>query len=125
MNDAFGAFLFMSSILLSVGGLIFFWLLTRHRERTQLIEKGADASLFQTEPRKKSYFFAMLVGIVFISLALGIGLGFILEGALQDSAMMRRNNGGHPGPYFFSIFLMIGLGFISAFFLNKKLINKE
>lgn len=122
MDGGFAAFLF--SMVISIGGLIFFWLYTRHKERAQLIEKGADASLFQTEPRKKSYFFAMLLGILFVCIALGIGVGFILEDALRDSDLMRRNNSG-PGPYFFGIFLMIGIGFISAFFLNKKLINKE
>lgn len=120
--DGFAAFLF--SMVIAIGGLIFFWMLTRHRERTQMIEKGADASLFQSEPSKKNYFFIMLLGILFICIALGIGLGFILEDALQDSNFIGRNNNG-PGPYFFGIFLMLGIGFVSAFFLNKKLINKE
>ncbi|MFY0593374.1 DUF6249 domain-containing protein [Roseivirga sp.] len=124
MNDGFAAFMFMASMVFSIAGLIFFWLLTRHRERTQLIEKGADASLFQSNPRKKSYFFSMLLGILFICLALGIGLGFIVEDALQDSGAFGRNNSS-PGPYFFSIFLMLGIGFIAAFFMNQKFINKE
>lgn len=122
MDSGAVAFLFFSSLVLSVAGLIFFHLLTKHRERTQLIEKGADASLFQVEPQKKSYFFAMLMGVLFISLSLGVAIGFFLERSLVEDDYINR---GNPGPYFFSIFFMIGLGFIAAFFLNKKLINKE
>ncbi len=116
-------FLFMTSLTFSLAGLIFFHLLTRHRERTQMIEKGADASLFQAEPRKRNYFFVMLLGILFICLSLGVGFGFLLENVLIDSDWI--NNGGHPGPYFFSIFMMLGAGFIVGFFFNKKMINKE
>lgn len=124
MDGEFAAFLFFFSMVILVGGLIFFYLFSRHRERTQMIEKGADASLFQTEPRKKNYFFAMLLGILFICLSLGIGIGFMIEGMLEEAGYLRYNN-DHPGPYFFSIFLMLGVGFIVAFFLNKKLINRE
>ncbi|OEK06649.1 DUF6249 domain-containing protein [Roseivirga misakiensis] len=124
MSDGFAAFMFMASIIISLGGVIFFWLFTRHRERTQLIEKGADASLFQSDPRKKSYFFVMLLGILFICLALGIGLGFFIEDALQSSGVLGRNHSS-PGPYFFGIFLMLGVGFVAAFFVNRKYINKE
>lgn len=116
-------FLFMTSLVFSVAGLAFFFMLTRHRERTQMIEKGADASLFQSEPRKRNYFIAMLIGIVFICLSLGVGFGFALENVLITSGWIKY--GGHPGPYFFSIFMMIGVGFILAFFLHKKMINKE
>ncbi|OEK02388.1 hypothetical protein BFP97_13025 [Roseivirga sp. 4D4] len=122
MDGEFAAFLFMSSMIISFAGLIFFWLLTRHKERTQLIDKGADASLFQAEPRKRNYFFTMILGVLFVCLALGIGLGFIFEGWMHDNGWLRN---GSPGPYFFGIFLMLGVGFIVCFFLNRKLINKE
>ena len=52
MDGEFAAFLFMFSMAISIAGLIFFYLFSRHRERTQMIEKGADASLFQTEPER-------------------------------------------------------------------------
>ncbi|MFT6871291.1 MAG: ABC-type Fe3+ transport system permease subunit [Roseivirga sp.] len=123
MDGEFAAFLFMASLVIAIAGLIFFWLLTRHRERAQLIDKGADASLFQTDPRKKNYFFTMIIGVLFVCLALGIGLGFVFEGWMQDNGWLKHN--GSPGPYFFGIFLMLGIGFIASFFLNKKLINKE
>lgn len=124
MDGEFAAFLFMSSMIISFGGLIFFWMLTRHRERTQMIEKGADASLFQSEPRRKNYFFVMLLGVLFISLSLGIGLGFMLDGWLENAGYY-SGYGDRPGPYFFGIFFMLGVGFMVSFFLNKKLINKE
>ncbi len=123
MGGEFAAFLFMASLVISFAGLIFFWLLTRHRERTQLIDKGADASLFQAEPRKKNYFFTMILGVLFVCLAFGIGLAFVFENIMYNQGWIRQGESG--GVYFFSIFLMLGVGFIASFFLNKKLINKE
>ncbi len=121
MDGGFAAFLF--SMIISIGGLIFFWLFTRHKERAQLIDKGADASLFQAEPRKKNYFFTMVIGILFVCLALGMAIGFVIANIMHDQGWM--NHVDNPGPYFFSVFLMLGVGFIASFFLNKKLINKE
>ena len=66
----------------------------------------------------------MLLGILFICIALGIGVGFLVEDAMMDSGMIRKNN-SNPGPYFFGIFLMLGVGFVTAFLLNKKLNLKE
>lgn len=123
MDGGFAAFLFMASLVIAIAGLIFFWLLTRHRERAQLIDKGADASLFQAEPRKKNYFFTMIIGVLFVCLALGMALGFVIANIMHDQGWL--NHIDNPGPYFFSIFLMLGIGFVAAFFLNKKLINKE
>ena len=115
---------------LSVSGLIFFHLLTRHRERGMLIEKGADASLFQTEPKKRNLFFTIILGSLLICLSLGIGLGYFMEGLLVRMNTANSNpdyyqTPDYPGAYFFSIFLMLGVGFIASFFLHRKLILEK
>lgn len=100
-------------------GLVYYHYHTRHKERVLLIEKGADAKLFQTEPRKRNYFFSVVIGILFICLSLGILLGFIFSNMAHDWGWIRHND--NPMPYFVGIFLMIGVGFLLSFFASKKL----
>lgn len=114
------AFVFIA-LFAGLFGIIYYYLLSRHRERMSLIENGADAKLFQAEPRKKPYFFAMLVGVSFICLSLGIGLGFLVDNWLREIGTLSRH-GDFPGAYFFMIFLMLGIGFIVSYFLHKKLV---
>jgi hypothetical protein len=101
-------------------GVLYYYLLSRHKERILLIEKGADAKLFKTEPRKGSYFFAMLVGVLLICLSLGFVFGTMFERYLIDIEIIGR--GSTPLPYFIMIFLMLGTGFIVSFFLHKKMV---
>ncbi|GHE52727.1 MULTISPECIES: DUF6249 domain-containing protein [Roseivirga] len=110
-------------LILTIGGavaLIYYYYHTRHKERVLLIEKGADAKLFNIEPRKKNYFFIVVLGIVCICIALGIMLGFGLEALMNDLGWMDKR-GDNPGPYFVSLFLMLGSGFLFSYFLNKKI----
>ncbi|KYG83822.1 hypothetical protein AWN68_03185 [Roseivirga echinicomitans] len=95
-----------------------------------LIEKGADASLFQTEPKKRNLFFTIILGSLLICLSLGIGLGYFMEGLLvrMNTANFSPDSyrsDDYPGAYFFSIFLMLGVGFIASFFLHRKLILEK
>jgi len=128
MNEVVGIlFILFIILLLSIAGLIFFSLLTRHRERTMLIEKGADASLFQAEPKKRNLFFTIILGCLLVCLSLGIGLGYVLESLLISMIEPDPNFNGYrsndqPLAYFFTIFLMLGVGFIASFFLHRKLI---
>lgn len=100
-------------------GLVYYYYHTRHKERMMLIEKGADAKLFQTEPKKKNYFYTVVLGIVFMSIAIGILLGFVFSNLAYNWGWIRH--GENPLPYFVGIFLMIGVGFIASFFASKKL----
>jgi hypothetical protein len=93
-------------------GVLYYYLLSRHKERILLIEKGADAKLFKTEPKKGSYFFAMLIGILLICLSLGFVFGALLERYFMDDELS----------YIVMILLMLGLGFVVSFFLHKKMI---
>jgi len=113
------AFVFIV-LLIGLFGVLFFYLLGRHRERMSLIENGADAKLFKTEARKKPYFFSMLLGILFICLALGIGIGYWI-----DISTYTRVIGNNPVPYFVSIFFFLGVGFITAYLIHKRELLKD
>lgn len=115
------AFVFIA-IFAGAFGIIYYFLQSRHRERMALIEKGADAKLFQTEPRKRNYFFAMLLGVLFVCISLGIAFGFAIDEWMFSYGRYRGDN---PGPYFMMIFLFIGIGFITSYFLHKRLNNKD
>lgn len=119
MDGALVAALFFTFSITGTVGLIYYYYHTRHKERMMLIEKGADAKLFKTEPKKKNYFFTIVVGIVFICLGLGIVLGFVFSGAAYSLGWIHHD--GNPLPYFTGIFIMIGLGFLASYFASKKL----
>ncbi len=116
MDEAVFVFI---ALFASVFGIIYYYLQSRHKERMSLIENGADAKLFQTGTRKKPYFFAMLLGILFISIALGIGVGYWINESMDS---FRRHD---EAPYFISIFFFVGIGFIGAYILHKKELEKQ
>lgn len=109
--------------IFSIGGtvgLIYYYYHTRHKERMMLIEKGADASLFQSKPKnKRNYFFTVVLGILFLSIALGIFAGFIFSNLAEGWGWI--SNDDNPLPYFIGVLMMIGIGFITSFFASKKL----
>lgn len=119
MNEATGIIMFFVFVIGGTVGLIYYVIFTRHKEKMVLIEKGADPKLFQTEPRKKNYFYTVIIGIIFICLALGILLGTLFSSVAYNWGWIRHND--NPTPYFVGIFLMIGVGFLASFFASKKL----
>ncbi|HLN19970.1 MAG TPA: DUF6249 domain-containing protein [Bacteroidales bacterium] len=96
-------------------GIMYVFYTTRHKERLALIEKGADATLFNTG-KKEPWFswgkFSLKLGM----LAVGIAIG-ILAGALLS------NSNIFPEEISFSsmIFLFGGLSLIFFYFTDKKL----
>ena len=111
----------MESILItlivfgSLFGIIFVFLSTRNKERLALIEKGADAKLFNSG---KTYSFGQII-LNLALLAIGIGIG-VLTGSLFEQSGMEE------GVAFTScIFIFGGLGLMSSFFLNRKLLKDD
>lgn len=117
MGDGAVFGIFFLSFFALIFGTVYYYLQTRHKERLSLIENGADAKLFRREPSKRNYFFAMMIGVLFICLALGIVFGVLLD----DHLFVDYYNRDNPAPYFISIFFFIGAGFISSFFIHKKI----
>ncbi|SDF01794.1 hypothetical protein SAMN04487996_108210 [Dyadobacter soli] len=66
----------MNGVLVSVAaflgifGIAYVFLMTRHRERIALIEKGADASIFTDKNQK--FYPTLKFGMLFVGIALGI-----------------------------------------------------
>lgn len=101
-------------IFSAIFGMTYVYLTTRNKERLALIEKGADASMFNTGKKRG-------MGSIILNLALlaiGIGLGVLVGAGLEQSGM--DEDVAFPA----SIFIFGGLGLVASFFINRKLENE-
>ena len=100
----------------TVFGIYYVRVTTRNKERMALIDKGADASLFNTgKEGQTSLFnwnkFTLKIGMLFM----GIGVG-IIAGAVLDSMEVMHN-----GPDYVSmIFLFGGLSLVLFYLFDRK-----
>lgn len=92
-------------------GIIYMYLTSRNKERLALIEKGADASVFNSGKK-----FSFSEGILNISLlAIGIGVGVLMGAMLEQGGM-------NPDVSYAScVFIFGGVGLLVSFFVNRKL----
>lgn len=96
---------------LAIFAILYVYWTTRTKERLALIEKGADASIFKTEPSK----YALLKwGIFLIGLSVGVITGFALSNVVNEVVA-----------FFTMIFFFGGIGLIVAHFVTNKLAKKE
>ncbi len=95
-------------------GVVYVYFTTRNKERLALIEKGADAKLFNSG--KKHGFGQVVLNLGL--LAIGIGIG-VLVGAMLNQGGMEEGVA-----FTASIFIFGGLGLLSGFFINRKLENE-
>jgi hypothetical protein len=96
---------------LALFAILYVYWTTRTKERLALIEKGADASIFKTEPSK----YALLKwGIFLIGLSVGVITGFALSNVVNEVVA-----------FFTMIFFFGGIGLIVAYFVTTKLAKKE
>lgn len=96
-------------------GIVYLFFSTRHKERLALIEKGADASLFNTgsTPTKNGWLKLLLnIGLM----AMGIGLGVFLGGVLFMMSAMEPDSA-----YASMIFVGGGAGLVIGFFLTRRI----
>jgi hypothetical protein len=77
----------------TVFGIMYVYYTSRNKERMALIEKGADASLFNTGKERLKWSFSwgkftLKIGMLFMGIALGIMTGAIITnaGILNESA---------------------------------------
>jgi hypothetical protein len=96
-------------------GIIYMYLTSRNKERLALIEKGADAKVFNSG-RKLSF----SEGILNIALlAIGIGIGVLIGATLEQGGM--SSDVSYPA----SIFIFGGVGLLVSVFLNRKLSKEQ
>ncbi len=100
----------------TVFGIYYVHVSTRNKERMALIDKGADASLFNTgKEGLKSLFnwnkLTLKIGMLFM----GIGFG-IIAGAILDSYNVMPDG---PG-YVSMVFLFGGLSLVLFYIIDRK-----
>lgn len=96
---------------LAIFAVLYVYWTTRTKERLALIEKGADASIFKTEPSK----YALLKwGIFLMGLSIGVITGFALANVINEVVA-----------FFTMIFFFGGVGLIVAHFVTNALAKKE
>jgi hypothetical protein len=103
------------ALFATVFGIMYVFYITRNKERMALIEKGADASLFNTGKDDKQSFnwskFTLKVGMLFMGIAVGIVVGAILSqaGVLDEDA-------NYPA----MIFFFGGLSLVLFYIIDRK-----
>jgi L-cystine uptake protein TcyP (sodium:dicarboxylate symporter family) len=91
-------------------GIVYVFLVTRHRERMTMLERGLDASVFA--PPKQSFSLTLKFGMLFVGIALGILAGYGLHqhyGMTEEWAFLSM------------MFLLGGLALIANFLVERKL----
>lgn len=103
-------------VFASFFGVFYVFLTTRNKERLALIEKGADAKLFNTGKVYNLKNASLSLGMFLIGIALGIIGG----------ALLKYNTMLDPGSaYSLSIFFFAGLSLVIYFFVARKLEDKD
>jgi hypothetical protein len=79
------------ALFATVFGIMYMFYTTRNKERLALIEKGADAGLFNTGKDKSPFNwgkFSLKAGMLFMGIAVGIIVGAVLSqaGILDEDA---------------------------------------
>ena len=94
----------------SIFGMLYVFLNTRNKERLSLIEKGADASLFESKKTHRSNF-----TLKFGMLAVGIGVGILVASILETYTLLDEEV-AYPS----MIFLFGGLFLVANAMIEKK-----
>jgi hypothetical protein len=104
------------SFFAMVFGIMYLFYTTRNKERMALIEKGADASLFNTGKTHVPWFnwgkFALKMGMLLI----GIGLGIIAGAILDNLNVLPTEVAG----YFSMIFIFGGLALVIFYLIDRR-----
>lgn len=94
----------------SIFGMVYVFLNTRNKERLSLIEKGADASLFESKKTHRSN-----LTLKFGMLAVGIGTGILVASILETYTMLDEEV-AYPS----MIFLFGGFFLVANAIIEKK-----
>ena len=101
----------------TVFGIAYVFLTTRNKERLALIEKGVEASLFNTKGSKFSIAkFILNIALLFMGIGAGIFIGDLLANNLD-----MKEEVAIPS----MLFVFGGLGLVVGFFITRSLERKE
>jgi hypothetical protein len=106
------------SLLAAIFGMVYLYFSTRNKERLALIEKGADASIFNIGKRSGSSWKVIVLNLAF--LLMGIGLGVFIANIL-DTYTVLDDSAVYPS----MIFLMAGIGLYVGYTQTKKALDSE
>ena len=101
------------TMFVAIFGIVYISLTTRNRERLAMIEKGIDPSQFKREGNPH---WVLKIGLLCVGVAVGIIMGNVLE-----TAQVMTGDVAYPG----MIFLFAGMSLILAYFIEKKMKEKE
>jgi hypothetical protein len=104
------------SLFAAIFGIVYLYFSTRNKERLALIEKGADASIFNIGKRSGSSWKVIVLNLAF--LLMGIGLGVFIANILETYTGL-DDDAIYPA----MIFLMAGLGLYVGFTQTKKALD--
>jgi hypothetical protein len=104
------------ALFAAIFGILYIFFTTRHKERLALIEKGADASLFNTgkEGSRLAFSwnrFTLKIGM----LAMGISIGIIIAALLVKAQVMDED-----ALYSSMIFFFGGLSLVLFYVFDRK-----
>lgn len=100
----------------TVFGIMYVYYTTRNKERLALIEKGADASLFNTGKEGRGSYGWGKLSLKLGMLLTGIGLGIIAGAILESASVFPSEVAG----YFSMIFIFGGLALILFYIIDRK-----
>ena len=101
----------------SVFGVFYLYFSSRNKERLALIEKGADASIFNIGKRSGSAWKVIVINLAF--LLMGIGLGVLLAN-IVDTYTTLDDDAVYPA----FIFGLAGAGLYVGFTQAKKAVDE-
>jgi hypothetical protein len=99
-------------------GIFYLHYSTRNKERLALIEKGADASIFNLGKRAGSSWKVIVINLAF--LMIGIGVGVFLAAILDEYSSL-ESDAVYPA----LIFTMAGIGLYAGFTQTKKAVDND
>jgi hypothetical protein len=103
----------------AVFGWIYLYYSTRHKQRMALIEKGANASLFNTG-KEEGGLFGMLATLKLGMFFIGIALGTLIGNLLVSTTVIAEGVA-----YVSMIFLFGGLALVIFYFIANRISNRE
>ena len=106
----------MAIIFGSIFGVFYLYISSRNKERLALIEKGADASIFNLSKKAGSSWKVIVLNFAF--LLMGIGSGVLLASILVEYSSL-DDDAVYPA----LIFLMAGLGLYVGFTQTRKAVD--